>query len=313
VSGIASPKQGNGMNFSSENKDEATIEFMRRTSVDARSPIANVTIPLFNVVGGYLWATGVLLRICDKHFILTAAHVFDKWSARPIPINTTDGVHGSGLFPIGEVTLRRSPTENPSNRFTDDPCDACVCDLTKATANRIVAAGNFRFLDLSQIDPSSKLDPRDWLMVFGYPGALCLVPIAPNALAANACAFATFLYCGERGLIHLPKEARGVAVLLDYGQSTTENDDGRAVPPPNPDNMSGGGIWRIAANGSELDKWNLSDLKLIGIQSAVYGQEQVLRGTRIEHALGIIYRGHEDLRAEMERLFGREFCERWLD
>src|ERR1019366_4732742 len=108
--GMACTKGGDAMTFSCENKDDDTLAFMRRTSVEVRLPIAKVTMPLLNVDGGCLWATGVLLKVREKHFILTAAHVFDKWQTRPIPINITDRVNGNHLFPIGEVTMRRSPT-----------------------------------------------------------------------------------------------------------------------------------------------------------------------------------------------------------
>jgi hypothetical protein len=76
------------------------------------------------------------LRIRDEHFILTAAHVFDNWPSKPIPINVTDGVAGNPWSPIGEVALRRPPTISPSDRLADDPYDACVCDISKATAGR---------------------------------------------------------------------------------------------------------------------------------------------------------------------------------
>ena len=302
------------MGFSCENKDDATIQFMRRISVEVRQPIAKVTMPLFRVTGTpCLCATSVLLKIRQKHFILTAAHVFDKWTTRPIPLNVTDGMNGHQLFPIGEVTLRRSPTKNPSNRFTDDPYDACVCDITKATADSIAAGGRFRFAELSEVEPWSEQDRRDWFMVFGYPGSLNLIQIGPNGLGSNACAFASFLYCGERGNVRWTDADRGVAILLDYGQSATENDEGLLISPPHPQGMSGSGIWKIADYGSDLNNLSLSSLKLVGIQSAVYEQEQVLRGTRIEHALGMIYRGHEDLRPEIDRHFGRDDCRRWLD
>jgi hypothetical protein len=51
------------MIFSCENKDAATLAFMKRTSVEVRQPIAKVTMPHFNVEDGCLWATGVLLQV----------------------------------------------------------------------------------------------------------------------------------------------------------------------------------------------------------------------------------------------------------
>lgn len=302
------------MAFSCENGNTVTRAFMTRTSVEVREPISKVTMPLFADDNGQGWlcATGVLLQAHNKHFILTAAHIFDNWSTKPIPLNISDGVNGNSLFPIGEVSLRRSPTADPRNRLADDPYDICVCDISQATAERIAVGNRFRFLELSEVDPWDKQDPRSWYTVFGFPGELNQTELAPNVLGANACAYGTFIYLGERGEIPWTKADCGVGVLMDYGSNTTRNDSGQTVIPPRPCGMSGGGMWRVVEYETNMGDWSVKSLKLIGIQSAVYQSEQALRGTRVEHALGFIYRGHEDLRPEMERHFGREECRKRL-
>ncbi len=302
------------MAFSCEDGDAVTRAFMTRTSVEVCEPISKVTMPLFAEANGQAWlcATGVLLRVRTRHFILTAAHVFDNWSTRPIPINITDGVNGNLLFPIGEVTLRRSPTADPRDRPADDPYDICVCDISQATAERIVVGNRFRFLELTEVDPWDKQDPRSWYTVFGFPGELNRTELAPMVLGSNACSYATFLYLGGRGEIPWNDADRGVGILMDYGPNTTRNDSGQTVIPPHPFGMSGGGMWRVAEYGTNMGDWSVKSLKLIGIQSAVYEPEQALRGTRVEHALGFIYRGHEDLRSEIERHNGQEECRKRL-
>jgi hypothetical protein len=273
-------------------------------------------VPLFSTEKGEegVCATGVLLEVQGKHFILTAAHIFDghRWKSRPIPLSITDRVIGNQLFPIGEVFMRRSPTADPTNRLANDPYDSCVIDLSPETAKRITAGDNMRFLGLEQLDPWSGQDPRDWFTVAGFPGVLNQVAVGPDVLRANPCFFTTFVYCGERGNIPWTDADQGVGILLDYGQTTTEDDEGNPVAPPDPRGMSGGGMWRIARHGCDMGKWTLSDVRLIGIQSCYYLDEFVLRGTRVEHALGFIYRGHKDLQEEFNRQFGPEAARRWL-
>ena len=283
---------------------------MARTAVAVREPIAQATMPLFNVTEGCVWATSVMLEIDKKCFLLTAAHIFDNWPSRPIPINITDGVRGGSIFAIGEAVLRRSPTAHPKDRLTDDPFDVCVCDLPNEAAERVKAGGRFRFLHLSELDPWSEEDLRSWYMVFGFPGELNEKEIAPGILGSNACAYSTFIYGGERGNIPWTDEDRGVGILMDYGPNTTQNDAGLLVRPPEPFGMSGGGMWRVTEYGCDPRKWSLENMKLIGIQSAAYTTERVLRGTRIEHHLRMIYRGHEDLRPAMELAYGQEKCRR---
>lgn len=298
------------MAFSCENRDLETRAFMARSGVAVREPISRVTMPLFNVDAGRLWATSVMLEIGEKFFLLTAAHIFDNWLSRPIPINITDGVNGGSIFPIGEATLRRSPTENHSNRLADDHFDICVCDLPDEAAKRVKSGGRFRFLDLSELDPWGEEELRSWYMVFGFPGELNEREVAPGVLGSNACAYSTFIYGGERGNIPWTDADRGVGILMDYGSHTTQNDAGQLVRPPEPYGMSGGGMWRVAEYGCDPSGWGLAGLKLIGIQSAAYTQQRVLQGTRIEHHLGMIYRGHEDLRPAMELAYGDEECRR---
>src|SRR4051794_24315164 len=116
---------------------------MTRSSVAARDPITPATMPLFSTEKGEegVCATGVLLAVQGKHFILTAAHIFDghRWKSRPLPLSITDRVLGNKLIPIGDVTMRRSPTVDPTDRLHDDPYDSCVIDLSPETAQRIIA------------------------------------------------------------------------------------------------------------------------------------------------------------------------------
>lgn len=302
------------MSFSCEDKDADTLAFMTRTNMEVREPIKKATIPLFAELDGEWmnWATGVLLQVGDKHFILTAAHVFDAFPMRPIPVNITDGVVGNSLFPVGDVTLRRSPTAMPGRRLKDDPFDICVCDISNETADKIVAGQQFRFLELKEAEPWGENDTHGWYMVLGFPTKLNEEDVGPNVLGSVGCAYGTFIYLGERGMNPLKHHVPDVQILMDYGPDTTCDDDGKSVSPPPPYGMSGGGMWRVADRGINMSDWTTQDLKLIGIQSSVVKKEQVLKGTRIEHALGFIYRGHGDLQPEIERHFGEEECRKRL-
>jgi hypothetical protein len=301
--------------FCCENQDVGTLTFMNRTSVEVREPIRRVTMPLFYVgANPGPCATSVLLQAGEKHFLITAAHIFDDRSVLPIPINLTDGVPGNMLIPPGEVLVRRSPTKDPTNRLESDPYDICICDLSRETAKRVVSGGEFRFLGLDELDPWAPEDLRSWYMVFGFPGDLNPSQAGVTALRSNALALASFIYGGEKGNIPWTDADRGVGILLDYGPSSTRDDAGQPKAPPAAFGLSGGGMWRIAEHGCDMGTWTIRDLKLIGIQSAIYSDFHVLRGTRIEHHLGLIYRGHPDLRDELERHFGQDECrQRFMD
>ncbi len=215
------------------------------------------------------------------------------------------------LIPMGELTMRRSPTADPTNRLADDPFDLCVIDISQETAQRITASGMMRCLSLGELDPWADQDLRDSFTVAGFPGVLQDEP-GTDSITASICFFTTFLYGGKRGNVPWSDADRGVGILVDYGDTTTESDDGQRTSLPDPRGMSGGGMWRIAQYGCDMANWSLADVKLIGIQSCFYTDQLLLRGTRIEHHLGCIYRGHEDLRPEFDRIYGPEAKKRWL-
>ena len=66
------------MIFSCENKDASTMAFMMRTSVECRSRIGDVTMPLYTEQFGrtFLCGSGVLLQIGDKSFIVSALYAY---------------------------------------------------------------------------------------------------------------------------------------------------------------------------------------------------------------------------------------------
>lgn len=301
------------MGFNCEDKDPETIAFLMRTSIECRSPISNWTMPLFGIQydHGNVSATSELLQIGDKFFLLSAAHVFDAhhWPPGRIPLNVTDGTRE--IFAIGDVTLIRSQTKDPVNRFDDDSFDIAVCELPKATADKIASGGRFRFLRLNEIDPWGPLDPRDWFMVFGFPGVdNPPVPIT-QAISSTGFAYACFLYIGERGDIPLTQNEQWAVIFLDYNAITTRDDNGNPATPPDPRGMSGAGIWRLAKHGSDMKSWSIKDVKLVGIENSNYSDRHILRGTRIECALQFIYRRYRELQPVLDLHYGRDRCQQY--
>lgn len=289
------------MIFSCENKDDATRTFMTRTSCECRKSIFDVTIPLYTEQDGntLLCGTGVLLQIAEKHFIISAGHTFDARRMLDLPMWVTDGVVGNKLIPLGQVTIRSSETNVPYRR-TDDPFDTAVCELSRETGAKIGVEK--RFLRLNDVDPWDRQEPRSWYMVFGYPTELSPADEAAKSINSHACAFATFLYCDERGAVSDYDKEVGIA--LDFDSTTIRDDAGNPAIPPRPHGMSGCGIWRLVEAGTDARLWTLDDIKLVAIQHTIKLEQSVLTGTRIRYALQMIYRNHVDLRAVMEMHLG---------
>jgi hypothetical protein len=289
------------MIFSCENKDAATLAFMMRTSVECRSGIGDVTMPLYTEQLGRtsLCGSGALLQIGNKSFIVSAGHTFDARRMADVPLWVTSGVAGSKLLPLGEVLIRSSATNDPYDR-TDEPFDIAVCELSEETAARI--AVEKRFLRLNDVDPWDRQELRSWYMVYGYPTKLSPPDQAIRSINANAVALTTFTYCDERGT--LDRYDMEVGIALDFDSATIRDDDGKPAVPPDPRGMSGCGIWRLVEAGTDMRSWKLDDVKLVAIEHTLKVKQKVLVGTRIQYALQIIYRNHLDLRPVMEMHLG---------
>jgi hypothetical protein len=289
------------MIFSCENKDDATIALMERTSVECRERIGAVTFPLYTEEDGEtkLCGSGVLLQIAEKHFIVSAGHTFDARRMLDLPLWVTDGVVGNKLLPLGQVLIRSSETKVPYDR-TDEPFDIAVCELASDTAAQI--AVHKRFLRLNDVDPWDRQEPRSWYMVYGFPTKLSPPDEATRSINANAVAFATFIYCDERGA--LARYDKEVGIALDFDPATIKDDAGNPAVPPHPGGMSGCGIWRLIEAGTDMRRWKLDDIKLVAVDHTLKSKQKVLVGTRIRYALQMIYRNHPDLNPVMEMHFG---------
>ncbi len=289
------------MIFSCENQDAPTREFMARTCVECREQIGAVTVPFYTEQHGrtMLFGTGVLLQVGDKHFIVSAGHNFDARRMCDLPLWVTDGVLGNRLLPVGQVLIRSSETNDPYHR-TDELFDIAVCELASEVAAQI--AVNKRFLRLIDVDPWDRQEPRSWYMVYGYPTNLSPADEANRSINANAVAFATFIYCDERGSLDRFDEEVGIA--LDFDPTNIRDDNGEPAAPPHPGGMSGCGIWRLVEAGTDTRRWKLDDIKLVAVDHTLKTEKKVLVGTRIRYALQMIYRNHADLRPALEMHFG---------
>lgn len=79
--------------------------------------------------------------------------------------------------------------------------------------------------------------------------------------------------------------------------AVNERVDGTRARPPEPPGMSGGGIWSIDY-GSPI--WLPDNSRLVGIEQSWNEAAQWIRGTRIEHWLGLVAEDFPELRTEVQ-------------
>jgi hypothetical protein len=286
------------MMFSCEQPNAAMTTFMIKASLDCRPGCNASTMPLYTMQfgNGIQCGSGVLLQILEKHFIITAAHTFDKLKAAGnLPLFIISGIVGDNLIPLNGITLRSSKTSDPISRH-DDPFDICVCELPSEIAIRVKKGK--RFLHLNEVDPFDRLEPRSWYMVFGCPTVWNPSDDGGRRVFSTACSLNTFVYCGERG--KLPNVETDVEILMDFNQETCVPDNEGDPGLPDPNGMSGCGIWRLVEAATETTRWKPDDIRLVGIEHTWNKEFHVLRGTRIRFALQLIRLNHTDLWSAFE-------------
>ena len=93
-------------------------------------------------------------------------------------------------------------------------------------------------------------------------------------------------------------------IILDYppGKDTTRLLDTSApVALPDPQGMSGGGLWDQGFSGNTL--WHPEDASLIGVQSSWHPESRYVRVVQIVHWLRLVHEHYPDLRLTLEKLF----------
>jgi hypothetical protein len=280
------------MHFSCERPNDEMKAFMQKASIDSRPACNAVTMPLYTMQyhKGIQCGSGILLQIGEEHFLITAAHTFDRLKeANDLPLFMTSGLIGENLIPLYGVTRRTSQTKDPIHR-RDDPFDVCVCEIPKEMAAMVKRK---RFLHLNEVDPFDSFDPRSWYMVFGCPTQWNPSDDDGKRVFSTACSLNTFVYCDERGGV--PNIDKEIQIAFDFNPDTCVPDNPGDPVPPNPGGMSGCGIWRLVAAESETTRWKVDDIRLVAFEHSWERVFRVLKGTRIRYALQLIRRNHEKL------------------
>src|SRR4028118_517034 len=100
--------------------------------------------------------TGVLLRIAERHFLMSAAHVLDLGSSFQMPFAVQPSIGPANLVPLrflsGFSSLPPSDVSPTDPDFRDgDPLDVGIAELHPESVRDL--STRHRFLSLIDIDP----------------------------------------------------------------------------------------------------------------------------------------------------------------
>lgn len=263
--------------------------------------IASCTVPFFGYQEKEVkqCASGVLLRIGNHYFVLSAAHVLDIAQIFDIPLAIGSGVQGGPAIPLNEVkvwTNDAPPGRDPKDRDMreDDPLDIGFVLLSREIAHEL--AQGRRFITLDDIDVEDGLR-RGCYLVYGYPNEFSVTDASLKRVATEPLRYLT-------ELDENPKEPMDptLEVRLKYPKNAITS-SGKDVTVPSAKGLSGCGIWRIMDLKPKA-QWKREDVKLAAIDHMWDGTKRYIKGTRMRHLLQAIYRRLSAVRTSMDLHLG---------
>jgi len=257
--------------------------------------ISKSTICLYGFQNGLKQnGTAILLRVADKHFLVSAAHVLDFTFYHSFQYFTTSSYDENSLFRLKFISRQSSakPPNVPSNSpqlRDDDPIDISVAELSPETVQELQKGKHF--LQLADLD-GSELRTAAGIIVFGYPTDFSISK--PDFFESFPLPFVTTI------LQHPPEQRDANAEILLYYPATCTDANETAMDSPDPRGLSGCGIWRLSQPPTHPDLWNVDDIRLVGIQHRWRSRKRYLVGSSIRHVINMIWFSYPDLRSSIE-------------
>jgi len=236
-------------------------------------------VPLFAGVQGKAvqCGTGTLLRIADRQFLVTAAHVCTLVKEHAHGMCIFDDRSGSEAVPLSGSVLMAGGAP-----------DFAIIELRESL---VQALPNRRFLSLTDVDLASREPAKGLFCLWGYPSCWYRRDDQSGRISTVAVRLVTALFEGYR------------ENLRDYDPRThllfTAPDDTNAFPGGHPESLhgfSGSSVWQVWRQGDPPAWWKPEDAKIIGVQTGVYCKPGALKATRWVPVLKAIWDGFPHLR-----------------
>lgn len=264
-------------------------EFAQKLDSEVLPRIDDVTVHLWHVQDEVLKAnrSGVLYRIADHHFVLTAGHQLRAILQSNIPLCVRDGNEPELGVPL--IGSRFHSTEEGAR-------DIAIIKLTDEAVDKISSRKSF--LGHNKVDRSRDLSPGFYVL-FGYPLKWSEGRRVPRALA-----FLSREYKGEpaEGSAFDPE----VHIRLHFEQDAVALPGGQGACLPDIHGVSGCGIWRVAdASRCGFDNWSPSEYRLVGLQHTWVRKSKYVYGTWITDCLDLVELNYPDTGAAMALVYPR--------
>jgi hypothetical protein len=207
--------------------------------------------------------TGTLVRIEDCHFMVTASHVFDK----------IDEFGLGASIPVGDpavpMPLRGRLCQS------EKPLDVAVFLLDQSLVEGLK---DKKYLTLPRIEFRNDLGDG-WFFLRGFPSVDSYTSKDLLAMTQKAFNYRTSRHRGRTS--SLAGYEPDVHLLLDMGGETRFADDLTPTElPKSLGGISGSSIWLGYSERDFAGEWTPDRAKVVAVQTCVYTDNKVIRGTR---------------------------------
>jgi hypothetical protein len=250
----------------------------------------------------YQFGSGILFRIADESFVVTACHVIKDAAHK---YNGTLGITSANesFVAVPGEWICSSEGQYGTDK---DPFDVAIYNLQQHAVQKL---NGKRLLYLNDIDFGLQSGTGVYTL-FGYPGIwskpstssseeLQLKPFQYTTIAFNGDT-RSFKEYQER--FHLLLEAQLKYSSTEKGTKATFRDlEGKYAPfPERLGGISGCSVWRIGDLDVPIDDWGQKQPKIVAVQTSVYHTDQVIKATRWIAVSTLIHGAFPKLRPAMD-------------
>jgi len=284
--------------------DKQQIQYLINNKVRSYIPEqawdSTVAIVIAHNHNVYQFGSGVLFRIADDHFVVTAGHVIKAAHKCNKTLGITSANESFIAVP-GEWICSSEGQYGTDN----DPFDVAVFNLPQLAVQKLVGK---TFLCLNDIDFDLK-SGNEVYTLFGYPEIWSEPSIGSSEkLQLRPFQYTTIVFKRDtksfkeyQERFHLLLEAQLEYSSTEKGtQATFEDLRGNSAPfPRGLGGISGCSVWQIGDLDVSIDDWGQKQPKVVAVQTGVYHTDQAIKATRWIGVSTLIHGAFPRLRSAM--------------
>ena len=255
-------------------------DFLERVQKEIVPTIVEATVPFYAVQNDTIVRdrSGVLLRVGDEHFILTASHNLKAIVDNDIYLYVGWCKEDSVPVPIPDAVFHTSEEQSR---------DVGVIRLSGESSEKITSSS--KPISLRNIARECP-DEQAFYLVSGYPQEW--LTVLPDGIESAPLNYLCRPYSGDSLPVDTFEYDPRLHLLLELsrdGKKVTSADDTPIPSKSGIKGISGCGVWRIVGySPNAMKDWQPDQVSLVGIEHRYWEKQGAVAATRIQHVLAFL-------------------------